>query len=177
MKSCFTPKTRKCATPLYPIQSWKCDPIQRHSPRSLLWGSTPPPPPPGLWTAAPSPQTKSGRGTILSLRGRGSCTQTKVKSQPKVLSDFPHFLCEKQILWKQQEAEPDGSPYRYISISSAWKASGRTKIKNRFSFHLGANVHSYKWQNNDNHNHNHNKKIHAARTFPTTSITFPMVGP
>ena len=57
-----------------------------------------PPPPPRPVNSRPISSNKIGRGTILSLRGRGSCTQTKVKNQPKVLSDFPHFLCEKQIL-------------------------------------------------------------------------------
>ena len=37
----------KNVTPLLSVQLWKCDPIQRHIPSSLLLGSTPPPP--GQW--------------------------------------------------------------------------------------------------------------------------------
>ena len=51
--------SNESTAPLYSMQSWKCEPVQRHIPISLLLGITPPPP------TTPSRRKMISRGFIL----------------------------------------------------------------------------------------------------------------
>ena len=88
------------ATPLSSIQSWKCDPIQRHIPTSLLWGSTsclgPPVPIPGTLRLSSSCRHEKLSGILqipiryvsLHLRDRRGAALLRTVSEIALKSSF-----------------------------------------------------------------------------------------